>query len=316
VVNPPLTLVIFGANSLCGEALIEQVHVGMPWLCLGRQLPPGVAADRWQYCDLNDLSAMGLQAAVAALPPGPQLWIAFAHLWLMAPFLEALVAAHPQALAVLRGVVACGSSSVITKRFATNRHDRELVARLHGAEQQLMDACRSLQIPGRILAPTLIHGRSAHHADRNVEVLRRLLRSLPLLPLPAQTGLRQPITAADLAAVALHQADEMVREEKQSPQRGPVPGEPALLLLGGDESLSYRGLLERIQAGDPRAARCRLLSLPTQLFQWLASPLLLVSPKTFEAVLRLSADLSGFARVCELLGRPPQRFQAQPPLPR
>jgi hypothetical protein len=225
--------------------------------------------------------------------------------------MQALVDAHPQALADLRGLVACGSSSVITKRFAANRFDQELVVRLRGAEQQLMDACRSLLIPIRILSPTLIHGRTPQHRDRNVETLRLLLRRLPLLPLPAHTGLRQPIAAADLAAVALQQGEGLVRGVKALPQR-----DSALLPLGGDESLSYRALLVRIQAGDPRAARCRLITLPTPLFQWLASPLLLVSPKTFEAVLRLSADLAGFARVADLLGRPPQPFQAQPPLPR
>lgn len=49
--------------------------------------------------------------------------------------------------------------------------------------------------------------------------------------------------------------------------------------------------LERIQAVDPRAARCRVFMLPTPLFQWLASSLLLVSPKTFEALLQLSVPL-------------------------
>ena len=221
----------------------------------------------------------------------------------MAPFLEALLARQPQALAGLRGVVACSSSSVITKRFAANRFDRELVQRLNKAQQQLLDTCVRLSVPARILAPTLIHGRTEHHADRNVEALRRLLRRLPLLPLPAHTGLRQPIAAADLAAVALEQGRAMLTGAADS----------AVLPLGGDETLSYRDMLERIQAGDPRAAYCRLLALPTPLFQWLASPLLLVSPKTFEAVLRLSADLAGFTCVADLLGRPPQPLRVQPP---
>ncbi len=311
MVSQPTTLVIFGANSLCGEALIEQLPEGTPWRCLGRRLPPGVAAERWQSCDLNDLSATGLQAAAAALPAGPQVWIAFAHIWLVAPLLQALRAGLPDCLADLRGVVACSSSSVITKRFAANGFDRDLVRRLSASQEQLLADCAELGVPVRILAPTLIHGRTAHNVDHNVETLHRWLRRLPVLLLPAHTGLRQPIAAADLAAVALAQAQELAE---------PVPEEPtaasAVLPLGGDETLSYRALLERVQAGDPRAARCRLLTLPNPLFQWLASPLLLVSPKTFEAVLRLSADLAGFARVADLLGRPPQPFQAQPPLPR
>jgi len=302
------TLVIFGANSLCAEALIEQLEASASWVGLGRHRPPGMAGLWWQHCDLSDLSGQGLETAAAALPPGPQIWISFAPIWLLAPFLAAMARHKPAALSELRGVVACSSSSVITKRFAANRFDRELSARLANSQTLLLQTSEQLGVPARILAPTLIHGRSAHHADRNVEALRNVLRRLPLLPLPAQTGLRQPIAAADLVAVALQQGREMASTAKESPL-----SESALLPLGGDETLSYRALLERIQQGDPRAARCRLLSLPTHLFQWLASPLLLVSPKTFEAVMRLSADLAGFVCVADLIGRPPQPFQVQPP---
>ncbi|WP_143593732.1 hypothetical protein [Synechococcus sp. 1G10] len=301
--SEPPTLVLFGAGSLCGEALIEQLPLDTPWLCLGRRQPPGTAGHQWRLCDLSDLSPEGLAAAASALPPGPQIWIAFVHIWLMAPFLEALLARQPQALAGLRRVVACSSSSVITKRFEGNRFDRELVQRLNNAQQQLLDTCASLSVPACILAPTLIYGRTEHHADRNVEALRRLLRRLPLLPLPAHTGLRQPIAAADLAAVALEQGRALLTGAADS----------AVLPVGGDETLSYHDMLERIQAGDPRAAYCRMLALPTPLFQWLASVLLLVSPKTFAAVQRLSADLAGFPRAADLLRRAPRPFDVQAP---
>jgi len=298
VVSQPPTLVLFGANSLCGEALIEQLPESTAWRCLGRQLPSAVAAERWRRCDLSDLSAGALQTAAAALPPGPQIWICLAHLWLLAPFLEALMAAQPKALDGLRGVVACSSSSVITKRYAANGFDRVLVQRLATSQEQLLADCRQLGVSARILAPTMIHGRTTHHRDHNVETLRRWLRRLPLLPLPAHTGLRQPIAAADLAAVALDQAQRLNAPDAVS----------ALLPLGGDEELSYRQLLQRLQGGDPRAARCLLLNLPTRLFQAMASPLLLLSPKTFEALQRVSADLAGFPSVAELLDRPRRPF--------
>lgn len=296
--SQPPTLVLFGANSLCGEALIEQLPESTAWRCLGRQLPPAVAAERWRRCDLSDLSDRALQAAAAVLPPGPQIWICFAHLWLLAPFLEALMTVQPKALEGLRGLVACSSSSVITKRFAANGFDRALVRRLATSQQQLLADCRELGVSARILAPTLIHGCTAHHRDHNVETLRRWLRRLPMLPLPAQTGLRQPISAADLAAVALDQAQRLTAPDAAS----------ALLPLGGDEELSYRQLLQRLQGRDPRAARCLLLNLPTRLFQVMASPLLLLSPKTFEALQRVSADLAGFPSVAELLDRPRRPF--------
>ncbi|MCT0219821.1 hypothetical protein KQ304_12610 [Synechococcus sp. CS-1329] len=294
----PPTLVLFGANSLCGDDLIGQLPESTAWQCLGRRLPPGVAAERWRHCDLSDLSDVALQAVAAVLPPGPQIWICFAHLWLLAPFLEALMAVQPKALEGLRGVVACSSSSVITKRYAANGFDRDLVLLLATSQEQLLADCRQLGVPARILAPTLIHGRTAHHHDHNVETLRLWLRRLPLLPLPAHTGLRQPIAAADLAAVALDQAQRLTAPDAVS----------ALLPLGGDEELSYRQLLQRLQRGDPRAARCLLLNLPTRLFQVMASPLLLLSPKTFEALQRVSADLAGFPSVAELLDRPRRPF--------
>jgi hypothetical protein len=63
--------------------------------------------------------------------------------------------------------------------------------------------------------------------------------------------------------------------------------------------------------GDP-ARRCRLVPIPNRLFFSLASPLLLRSPKAFEAVLRMGANLSGFTPAHQLLGREPQSFPVLP----
>lgn len=296
-------IVLFGASSLYGEELIASLPEAALIHCLTRHLPQAASAAQWHECDLEN--ADSLVELLSALPAAPQLWISFAPIWLLAPLLSSLHRAHPEVLSPLRGVVACSSSSVITKRFATNRFDRDLVARLVHSQNQLLLTCRQLEIPARILAPTLIHGRTVSHRDQNVEVLRQLLCRLPLLLLPAHTGLRQPIAAVDLAAVALDQARRLGAGEEDS----------ALLPLGGDETLTYRQLLERIQAGDRQAARCRLISLPTSLFQFLATPLLLLSPKTFEALQRLSADLAGFTPASTLLGRAPRPFQPAPSMP-
>ena len=69
------------------------------------------------------------------------LWISFAPIWLLAPFLQQLAASHPERLHGLRGVIACSSSSVITKRFAANQSDRQYVSRLGAAEAQLSATC-------------------------------------------------------------------------------------------------------------------------------------------------------------------------------
>jgi hypothetical protein len=60
------------------------------------------------------------------------------------------------------------------------------------------------------------------------------------------------------------------------------------------------------------ARNCRLLPIPNRLFFALAAPLLLRSPKAFEAVLRMGADLAGFTPSHQLLGQPAKAFPVLP----
>ena len=247
----------------------------------------------------------------ANLPAGdegePAIWISFGPIWLFAPFLEQLVRFHPERVAGLRGLIACSSSSVFTKRYAANAFDRQLVGRLTRAEDQLLSTCRNLQVSCHILQPTLIYGQVGPYRDRNLSCLLQLLRRLPLLPLPAYTGLRQPIHARQLAAVAFRLAQDLGN-------RNVDPAFQERLPLGGDVSLTYYAMLQALQQAQPsgdRSRHCALLLIPGRLFYLLAAPLLLLSPKAFEAVLRMGADLAGFAPSHQLLAEPPQPF----PLP-
>jgi len=291
---PPITL--FGASTPSGAAFLEAAGKRQVTVA-GRQCPPGWPPERFLACDLT--------APAAGPLPLDGLVVSFAPLWHLAPVLAAHLARPEPGRSGLRGVVACSSSSVLTKRFAANVHDRELVQRLEGAEDTLEAACRGAGIPCTILRPTLIYGRAGGYGDRNLSLLLRLMGRLPLLPIPALTGLRQPIHASQLAAVALRLADQ--------PEEG-----PRRLTLGGDECLPYASMLQRLQAAvraeDPRdpAGRCRLLPLPMGLFHLLAAPLLPLRPKHFEAVLRLEADLAGFTAAHTLLDRPPQPFPLAP----
>jgi len=244
----------------------------------------------------------------AGNPSTPSLWISFGPIWLLAPFLEQLALEHPERLAGLRGLIACSSSSAITKRFAANRFDRELVARLSGAEDQLIATCRRLQVHCHILQPTLIYGLAGPYVDRNLSCLLQVLRRLPCLLLPAESGLRQPIHASQLAAVALHIAEQLSGS-------GCDPALPERITLGGDTTLSYASMISALQQAQPAddpARRCRLLPIPNSIFFSLAAPLLLRSPKSFEAVLRMGANLSGFTPAHQLLGREPQPFPVLP----
>ena len=307
--DPPLALpsptpiTLFGATTPSGQALIELAG-GRQLVVAGRRppLPPAGGGDPSPFlpCDLEQAS--GEDAA----PKG--LLVSFAPIWSFAPWLARFASSDPAGFHALQGVIACSSSSVITKRFAANGFDRDLVQRLRQAEDLLTQTCAAHARPLRILAPTLIYGQAGPLGDRNLSKLRQLLRHLPLMPLPGQGGLRQPIHCRQLAAVALHLADRL-------PQAGFDPSQPVHLPLGGDDTLAYATMLRRLQdATEPgdAARRCGLLALPPRLFQTLASPLLLLSPKTFEALLRMSADLAGFTPVHHILGGAPEPFPVLP----
>ena len=297
--EPLMELHLFGAATPTGEALRQQAaYADLPW-----QLHAYSRRSAVTPADFTNPAAF----RPAGNPGAPALWISFGPIWLLAPFLEQLAIEHPERLAGLRGLIACSSSSAITKRFAANRFDRELVARLSVAEDQLLATCHRLQVPCRILQPTLIYGKVGDYCDRNLSRLLQLMRRLPCLPLPSETGLRQPIHASQVAAVALHLASQL--------KSGLDSDLPERIAIGGDTTLNYAAMISALQQAQPvddPARRCRLLPIPNRLYFSLAAPLLLRSPKAFEAVLRMGANLSGFTPAHQLLGREPQPFPVLP----
>jgi hypothetical protein len=302
-----LHLHLFGAATPAGEALRQLVSAEPSlWSLSGYSRDPGKHCEWMHRADFHDSAAFF--PAGDSRCPQDSLWISFAPIWLLAPFLHQLAASQPERLQGLRGLIACSSSSVITKRFAANQSDRQLVFRLGAAEAQLSATCQSLEIPCRILRPTLVYGQVGPYGDRNLSRLLLIMRRLPCLLMPAKTGLRQPIHARQLAAVALQLARQF-----SDTRCDLLPAE--CIAVGGDTELSYADMLRALQRSLPQshpAGRCRLLSLPNPLFFVLAAPLLLCSSKLFESVLRMSADLSGFTPAHQLSGEPLQPFPVMP----
>ena len=292
-------VLLFGATSPSGLAFLQGAG-SLSITVAGRRRPYGYPEGPFQPCDLlvpDSLDAT-LQGSL----------VSFAPLWDLAPFLARLLEQRPDRLAGIKAVVACSSSSVITKRFAFNRYDRDLVQRLTAAQELLIGTCKHLGIPCRIVAPTLIYGQVGAYGDRNLSQLLRWMRRFPVLPVPADTGLRQPIHAIQLAAVVRTLAMALVR-----PGDG-LSGQE-VIAVGGDQTLTYLDLLRRLQQqsepGDP-ALRCRLVTIPAWLFRGLAVPLLIGAPKGFEAVMRMQVDLAGFVPAHRLVGEDPQPFPVLP----
>jgi hypothetical protein len=93
------------------------------------------------------------------------------------------------------------------------------------------------------------------------------------------------------------------------------PDLPERIALGGDTSLSYESMIRALQKAQPASdptQRCRLLPIPNRLFFSLAAPMLPHSPKAFDAVLRMGANLAGFTPAHQLLGTDPQPFPVLP----
>ena len=238
----------------------------------------------------------------------PGLWISLGPIWLLASFLHRLAKSNPERVQGLRALIACSSSSVITKRFAANSFDRELVLRLKNAEDLLADTCQSLGVPCRIFRPTMIYGREGSYLDHNLTHIIKFMRLMAFLPVPDNSGLRQPIHATQLAAVILASVNHLVSGRWNSQQS-------ECISLGGDTELSYVSMLRSIQSVLPEkdpARRCRLITVPSRLFYIATAPLMLKSPKAFEAVLRMSSNLSGFTPAHQLSNVEPQTFPVLP----
>ena len=297
---------LFGSTTPVGESFRHQFDHSQSGHALYSYSRSAVSNQHaYDFVDFSSPDSF-LSAGVTSTQ---SIWISFAPIWLLAPFLERLATHHPDRLQGLRGVIACSSSSSITKRFAANPYDRQLVAKLVCAENQLLSTCKRLSIPCRILRPTMIYGQVGCYTDNNLSLVLSILRRFPCILLPAQSGMRQPIHASQLATLALHLAHQLNNSAFDPPLLEHIA-------VGGDTTLTYREMIIALQnaqpAGDP-ARRCRVISIPSRLFFLLSAPLLLFSFKTFEAMLRMGANLDGFTPAYELLGSDPQPFPVRSP---
>jgi hypothetical protein len=294
-----MDLMLFGSNNPTGTSFLDMAN-DLSIVTWGRK-PPNVGMSRHVFCDLSKDSKSELRPLKGVL-------VSFAPIWLLAPFLRDIYTKQPQNLEGLLGVIACSSSSFMTKRFAFNKEDRDLAINLSQAHCILRETCKSLGIPCQVLAPTLVYGSMNGYRDKNISKIITIMRRMPVIFLPSESGLRQPIHASQLAKVALHHSIRMFRNEW-------VKEDPFILTLGGDEIISYENMILRIRdqlmkKGQGRI--CRVVTIPEVIYFLLSAPLLPLNPKMFEALMRVKSNLSGFNKAHEILGIDPQVFPILP----
>jgi nucleoside-diphosphate-sugar epimerase len=161
----------------------------------------------------------------------------------------------------LQHAVVFSSTSVVSKQHSPDRKERMLAARMLDLEAQLLSGARSHGMGMTILRPTLVYGCGL---DANVSRLAAWCRRFGFVPVSSRaSGLRQPVHADDLAAVAV----QVLTSKREL---------PGLLTVAGGETLTYEEMVRRIfgALGKPE----RLLRLPGWVFAWLAGAVGLLKP--------------------------------------
>tara|TARA_A100001011_G_scaffold130388_1_gene137395 strand:+ start:28427 stop:29311 length:885 start_codon:yes stop_codon:yes gene_type:complete len=219
--------------------------------------------------------------------------VSFAPIWELSYFFEILSDKFKNRLQQLQGIVVCSSSSVITKRFESNSFDKDLFKKLYSAETKLLKISNELKISCSIIRPTMIYDSYPNSRDKNISKILSIMRILRLLILPSRTGLRQPIHSSQLANVFLKMVEDTIQNKYFQ----------VVLNVGGDNLLTYEEMItslrDSIDVSD-KASKCKIIRLPNRLFNFLCSPLLLFSPKTFSSIKRIGSDLSGFQKASEI----------------
>jgi nucleoside-diphosphate-sugar epimerase len=214
------TVLVCGASSQIGWFLLpELVRAGAPVLALSRAAQPAVAGMTW------------LQGAMPQPPPAAG---AAASVCSFAP-LDALARWIDSGAAPELGrVVATSSMSAESKQASPVAAERDISRRLRDGEAALARACERRGLAWTLFRPTLIYGVAR---DKSLTPLARRATRWRVFGLPAGSGLRQPVHAADISVAVLRALDGGARGR--------------VLQIGGGERLTASAMFERVRASLP-----------------------------------------------------------------
>jgi nucleoside-diphosphate-sugar epimerase len=221
------TILVSGATSQIGVFLLPLLDAaGFRVLALSRRVESGVVEvmpgihwahpDRW--ADYKDETIRG--------------FISCGPLERAAGWVGDLVS--------LEKIVAFSSSSVLSKRLSPDALERRKMEELSQAETMLKSVCRERDLSLLLLRPTLIWGCGR---DSNVSMLAAIGRRLRFIPVASGAGgMRQPVHAGDLAALAV----KALAEDRPFWLESPV---------AGGTTLSYGEMVNRIAIACGRGVR-------------------------------------------------------------
>jgi nucleoside-diphosphate-sugar epimerase len=252
-----------GATSQVGRFLLPQLlDAGHEVLATSRQSMPDRERLSWVMGDLSDnrFSCPLAQALVHIAP-----------LHLLPKLLPDFLVAGG------KRVICFGTTSRYSKSASSDPQEQALVRAQVAAEARVAELCEAAGADWTLFRPTLIYGAGT---DRNVTLIAHLIRRFGVFPLFGKaSGLRQPVHADDLAVACM-----AALSEPRSFNRA--------YDLTGDETLSYRQMVERIFASEGR--RPRFVNMPLGLFAaviWCVSRIPRFKDLNSEMVRRMNEDL-------------------------
>ena len=229
--------------------------------------------------------------------------ISLAPIWLFVPFLKNYISKINQKK--IKGIIVTSSTSINTKKYSWNKFDKKLYSELSNWEDELIKINKKYNLKVTIVRPSIIYGDLGYEEDKNFSFIVKLMRKFIFLPIPRDTGIRQPIHYSQLINCILKISKSYLKSSLKS------KGELNIIDIGGDEEISYENILWRIQENlktDRRLSRCFLIKIPNRIFFLILSPIILISPKYYESILRISINMGGFEPSYKINGAKKSKF--------
>ena len=128
--------------------------------------------------------------------------------------------------------------------------------------KRLIDFNKKYNLGITIVRPTLIYGDIGSKSDKNFSKVSSLMKKTCILPIPSNSGIRQPIHISQLG-------DSILNISKSFTLNKSSIKSTEIINIGGDEELSYEEILNRIKKSyhsKDYIQNCNLIKLPNRIF--------------------------------------------------
>ena len=229
--------------------------------------------------------------------------ISLAPIWLFVPFFKRYINSINKKN--IKGLILTSSTSINTKKYCWNKFDKKLYSDLSYWEEELININRKYGISITIIRTSMIYGDIGYKEDKNISFIIKLMNNSIFLPIPKETGVRQPIHYSQLIKCILKISKNYLNSSINNNSKLNI------LNIGGDEELSYEKIFIRIQenlGNKSLLSRCFLIKIPNRIFFLILSPVLLFSPKWYESILRISINMGDFKPSYKIHGENKSKF--------